>query len=85
MPRDPLRLLTLVKRFGTRDIACMQPQTLEEIKTAHIRLVIGFTGGNLSEAAKILDIDRRTLYRNVAERGLRGIVMQARRAVGGAS
>jgi transcriptional regulator with PAS, ATPase and Fis domain len=41
--------------------------TLEEVEKRHLIRVLRQTGGNKVQAAKILDIDRRTLYR-MAER-----------------
>ncbi len=39
--------------------------TLEEMEERYIREVLEATGGNVSRAAEILGIDRRTLYRKV--------------------
>jgi two-component system, NtrC family, response regulator AtoC len=47
---------------GTPGIFADTP-TLEEVKQRYIRHVITSTRGNLSRAAAILDIDRRSLYR----------------------
>lgn len=38
-------------------------RTLDEVKRAHIEEVLARVRGNRTEAAKILGIDRRTLYR----------------------
>jgi DNA-binding NtrC family response regulator len=38
-------------------------ETLAEVKRKHIQHVLEQTGGNKTEAAKILGIDRRTLIR----------------------
>lgn len=38
-------------------------QTLDEVKQEHIKYVLEQTGGNKTEAAKILGVDRRTLIR----------------------
>jgi DNA-binding NtrC family response regulator len=40
--------------------------SLEEVKRRYIRHVIVSTNGNLSRAAAILDVDRRSLYRMIA-------------------
>jgi DNA-binding NtrC family response regulator len=40
--------------------------SLEEVKRRYIRHVIVSTNGNLSRAASILDVDRRSLYRMIA-------------------
>jgi two-component system response regulator HydG len=42
--------------------------TLEQMEERYIREVIGATGGNMSKAAEILGIDRRTLYRRLGNR-----------------
>ncbi len=42
---------------GQRD-----PVTLEEVERRHIAQVLLHTGGNVSQAARVLDIDRVTLY-----------------------
>jgi two-component system response regulator AtoC len=39
--------------------------SLEEVKRRYIRHVIVSTHGNLSRAAAILDVDRRSLYRMI--------------------
>ena len=44
--------------------------TLEEIKKRHVIRVLKKTKGNRSKAAKILGIDRKTLFRMVARFGL---------------
>ena len=41
--------------------------SLAELEKAHIRRVLLQTGGHKANAAKILGLDRRTLYRKVAE------------------
>ncbi|MEM7783651.1 MAG: sigma-54 dependent transcriptional regulator [Planctomycetota bacterium] len=41
--------------------------TLETIQTRYIQYVLSRTGGNKSEAAKILGLDRKTLYRKLKE------------------
>ncbi len=40
--------------------------SLEEIEGAQIRRALRLTGGNRTEAARMLGIDRRTLYRKIA-------------------
>jgi DNA-binding NtrC family response regulator len=39
--------------------------TLEQMEERYIREVVESTGGNISRAAEILGIDRRTLYRRL--------------------
>ena len=43
------------------------PYTLSHIETAHIAAVLRFVEGNKSAAARILGINRRTLYRKMNE------------------
>jgi transcriptional regulator of acetoin/glycerol metabolism len=45
-------------------------ETLEDAKTEQIRKVLSATGGNKSKAAKILGIERKTLYRLIDRFGL---------------
>jgi DNA-binding NtrC family response regulator len=46
-------------------------RTLEEIERGHIERVLQETAGNLSRAARILDIDRTTLYNKLRRYGLK--------------
>jgi transcriptional regulator with PAS, ATPase and Fis domain len=51
------------------DVACDGPDdlpSLKEFKRRHIAHVLNACGGNKSQAARILAVDRRTLYRLVA-------------------
>jgi DNA-binding NtrC family response regulator len=48
----------------TRQLYPLQRHVLER---AYIRRVLEKTGGHKARAAKILGLDRRTLYRKVAE------------------
>jgi DNA-binding NtrC family response regulator len=43
--------------------------TLEEVERRHISRVLTETGGNASEASRILDINRRTLVRKLERYG----------------
>lgn len=45
-------------------------ETLEDAKVDQIRKVLAATGGNKSKAAKILGIERKTLYRLIDRFGL---------------
>jgi DNA-binding NtrC family response regulator len=47
------------------------PRTLEDVERAHIEQVWRECGGNHSRAARILDIDRTTLYNKLRKYGLR--------------
>jgi Response regulator containing CheY-like receiver, AAA-type ATPase, and DNA-binding domains len=46
-------------------------RTLDEIEHSHIERVLQETAGNLSRAARILDIDRTTLYNKLRRYGLK--------------
>jgi len=48
------------------------PQSLEEMEREHIGRVLEQVGNNVSQAADILQIDRRTLQRKMVKYGLRG-------------
>ncbi len=48
----------------------MLGQSLEEVEKEHIRQTLELTGNNRAEAAKILQIGERTLYRKIKEYGL---------------
>jgi two-component system response regulator HydG len=39
---------------------------LDAVKQAHVRHVLDACGGNRSAAARILGVDRKTLYRRIA-------------------
>ncbi len=47
---------------GASDPGARDPGTLEEVERRHIAEVLAHTGGNVSQAARVLDIDRVTLY-----------------------
>src|SRR5690554_4498596 len=44
-----------------------EPRTLASVEREHIERTLQFTGGNKAQAAELLGIDRRTLYRRLAE------------------
>jgi transcriptional regulator of acetoin/glycerol metabolism len=44
--------------------------TLDEIRRRHVVHVLDACGGNRSEAAKILGVDRKTLYRRLRRWGV---------------
>jgi two-component system response regulator HydG len=46
-------------------------QSLDEVERAHVEHVVKETGGNLSQAARILHIDRTTLYNKLRKYHLR--------------
>ncbi len=55
------------------------PLPLSEVEWRHIREVVRATGANLTEAARVLGINRRTLYRKLRARG---VTREASRFVG---
>ena len=44
--------------------------TLDEIDRRHIIYVVEMCGGNRTNAAQVLDIDRKTLYRKLLRWGI---------------
>jgi DNA-binding NtrC family response regulator len=48
-----------------------EPATLEDVEKKHISEVLAHTGGNVSQAARLLNIDRVTLYNKIRKFGLR--------------
>jgi DNA-binding NtrC family response regulator len=59
-PDDLPRHLALNPQFRSRP-----PKTLEEMEREHIIAVLAETGGNQSQAAEILGINRKTLYKKI--------------------
>lgn len=47
--------------------AAFTPRTLAEVERTHIEQTLDYTGGNKTLAAELLGIDRKTLYRKLAE------------------
>lgn len=45
-------------------------KSLKEIENDHINLILSYTGGNKTQAAKILQIDRKTLREKIRSNGL---------------
>jgi two-component system response regulator AtoC len=61
------------KRYAVKDVPPAQPlRSLQEMERQHIQRVIEQTRGNIKAAAEVLGIDRKTLYRKIAEYGLAG-------------
>jgi transcriptional regulator of acetoin/glycerol metabolism len=44
--------------------------TLDEVRRRHVVKILEACGGNRSEAAKILGVDRKTLYRRLRRWGI---------------
>lgn len=57
------RVLERRGRKPRREIAEMP--TLEQVEIGHIERVLGETDGNITHAAELLGLDRRTLYRKL--------------------
>jgi DNA-binding NtrC family response regulator len=49
------------------------PPTLEEVERRHVAAVLAHTAGNITQAARILDIDRVTLYSKIKKYHLRDV------------
>ena len=46
------------------------PITLEQAKALHVKTILSELGWNLSEAARVLEVDRRTMHRLIKRWGL---------------
>ena len=57
----------MAEAFETTDPTML---TLDEIDRRHIIYVVEMCGGNRTNAAQVLDIDRKTLYRKLLRWGL---------------
>jgi two-component system, NtrC family, response regulator HydG len=57
--------------FQAHSQAPQEGRTLEEVERVHIERVLRETAGNLSRTARILDIDRTTLYNKLKRYGLK--------------
>ena len=57
----------MAEAFETTDPTML---TLDEIDRRHIMYVVEMCGGNRTNAAQVLDIDRKTLYRKLVRWGL---------------
>ena len=57
----------MAEAFETTDPTML---TLDEIDRRHIMYVVEMCGGNRTNAAQVLDIDRKTLYRKLLRWGL---------------
>ena len=54
------------------DRALDNGSTLDDLEGEYIRMVLGRADGNRSQAARVLGIDRRTLYRKLHRHGIPG-------------
>lgn len=60
----------LPQAMRTARPATPRDRTLDDIEAEHIRTVLAGTGGNKARAARILGIDRKTLYAKIRRYGL---------------
>ena len=65
------RHLGLVLQDGASAPMPEHPASLEEIERQYIASVLRQTAGNVTHAARILDIDRVTLYAKIRKYGLK--------------
>ncbi|HZP49023.1 MAG TPA: sigma-54 dependent transcriptional regulator [Vicinamibacterales bacterium] len=63
---------TLPVAPGLSDLTS-QPASLEAVEKRHIAAILAQSNGNVSAAARILDIDRVTLYNKIRKYGLREV------------
>jgi DNA-binding NtrC family response regulator len=59
-----------VAKRAPSDLPSHLARTLEEVEREHILAVLEATGGNRTEAARLLRVDRKTLYRMLLRWGL---------------
>jgi transcriptional regulator with PAS, ATPase and Fis domain len=57
--------------LGEGRVGEKKPLTLEDVERKHIAEILRQTGGNVSQAARVLDIDRATLYTKIRKYDLR--------------
>src|SRR5262249_1258771 len=66
---EPLQ--TVKREQQSESVESTDGRTLKDIERAHVERMLRETGGNLSKAAKILAIDRGTLYSKMRRYGLK--------------
>ena len=68
LPGDlPATVQQIGSSTQTRSNRVERAKTLKQVEEEYIRLILDETGCNYSQAARMLGIDRRTLYRRLAE------------------
>jgi DNA-binding NtrC family response regulator len=68
LPEDlPASIQQTGSRRGILSKGVERDMTLEQVEQEYIRLILDKTGGNKYQTAEILGIDRKTLYRKIAE------------------
>jgi DNA-binding NtrC family response regulator len=63
--------LGLARTGAGESLAAVAPASLEEVEKRHIADVLQHTGGNVTQAARLLGIDRVTLYNKIRKYQLR--------------
>jgi DNA-binding NtrC family response regulator len=63
----PPRITGIQPMSGTFDEVAARRLSLEEVEREYIRAVLAQVSGNKTEAAAILQVDRKTLYRKLEE------------------
>jgi DNA-binding NtrC family response regulator len=74
--------LGLVPPDAGRSVPIGDPLSLDEVEKRHVAGVLNWAGGNVTQAARILGIDRMTLYNKIKRYGLRRTPDQERVVVG---
>jgi DNA-binding NtrC family response regulator len=63
--------LGLASSEAGRGVPAGDPLSLEEVEKRHVAGVLNWAGGNVTHAARVLGIDRMTLYNKIKRYGLR--------------
>jgi DNA-binding NtrC family response regulator len=69
-PRRQLRLAAEGETLLQGPSPTLSPPTLQDVERAYIERVCRETGGNVSQAARVLGIDRTTLYYKLKRYGI---------------
>jgi two-component system response regulator HydG len=69
-PESLPREIRPVSAAGTTEVKNLAGLTMEQVEREHIRSTLEMTEGNREQAAKVLGIGERTLYRKIKEYGL---------------
>lgn len=64
-PRSTRELVDAIRRAPQAPVPVTPLPTLEQVERAHIERVLAETGGNVTHAAEVLGLDRRTLQRKL--------------------
>jgi len=66
----PLHIITAMLNMETADPLLRGDATLATAKRQHVMSVLDACGGNRTEAARVLKVDRKTLYRMLLKWGV---------------